>query len=192
MTSPRATQGHAPFGPPSSFLLRCADQLVAHPYLPILDAGCGGGRHAVALALRGTTVIGVDRDGGRLAQVAERAPQYLREHAAPGTRPGRIQLVQAELRPDRWMFGEACFCAIVAVHFLDVQLLGHFSRSLVRGGHLFLETFGGQGGNYLDLPAAGQLRSILQDDFVLPLYREKEVGPPSHRAVSVKLLGRKR
>src|SRR6185437_13345785 len=39
-----------------------------------------------------------------------------------------------------------CFGAIVAVHFLDVRLLEHFSRSLVPGGHLFIETFGGQGG----------------------------------------------
>jgi SAM-dependent methyltransferase len=193
MAAARAgAKSDAPFGPPSSFLVRFAPQILGQPNLPILDAGCGGGRHAVALALRGSDVIGVDRDSKRLAQLGRQAPLYLHTHTSPGVRPGRVQLVRAELRPDRWLYGDECFGAIIAVHFLNVRLLEHFSRSLVPSGHLFIETFGGQGGNYLDLPAAGELRSLLEPEFELPFYREKEVGPPTHRAVSVKLLARKR
>lgn len=186
------SKSDAPFGPPSSLLVRFADRILARPDLPILDAGCGGGRHSVLLALRGSAVVAVDRDYRRLALLAQEAPLYVREHTAPGARPGRIHLIHAELRPDRWPVGDACLGAIVAVHFLDTRLLGNFSRSVVPGGHLFLETFGGQGGNYLDLPAAGELRGLLEPDFELLFYREKEVGPPNRRAVTVKLLGRRR
>ena len=66
-----------------------------------------------------------------------------------------------------------------------------FHSSLVSGGHLYIETFGGHGGNYLDLPKAGQLRDLLSRHFHLAVYREKPVGPPEAGAVSVKLLGRK-
>ena len=100
--------------------------------------------------------------------------------------------VQAELRADQWPFREASLNVILAIHFLDVALLQSFAQSIVPGGHLLLETFGGHGRNYLDLPKANQLRAILQSEFDLVFYREKSVGPTSHAAVSVKLLGRKR
>lgn len=183
------TQTPSAFGAPSSALLRHVDVIAARADLPLLDAGCGRGRNGIVFAQRGLTVIGVDRDRQRLAQLAQDAPRHLRGHAAP--RPGRIVPVQAELSPQRWLFRDRCLGAILAVHFLDLGLLAHFARSLVQGGHLFLETFGNHGGNYLDLPRAGQLRSILELDFELPFCVEKPAGPPSHDAVTVKLLARK-
>jgi SAM-dependent methyltransferase len=180
------------FGPPSSQLLRLFEPIAVQHEHPILDAGCGAGRNAVALAQRGLTVICADRDADRLARLAQFAPQYLLEHSIPGRRPGQLLPVRAELRRDRSLFRNGSLGAIVAIHFLDIAILECFSQSLVHGGHLFIETFGGHGENYLDLPKPGQLRAILQSDFDLVFYREKEVGPPSHRAVSVKLLGRRR
>jgi hypothetical protein len=77
------------------------------------------------------------------------------------------------------------------VHFLDFALFENFRLSLVDGGYLYIETFGGQGGNYLDLPKAGYLKARLQDDFHFQFYREKKVGPAGCDAVTVKLAARK-
>ena len=79
----------------------------------------------------------------------------------------------------------------LTVHFLDVGLLDAVWASLVLGGRLYIETFGGHGKNYLDLPKAGQLRDSLSRHFKLAFYRERKVGPPNSDAVSVKLLGKK-
>jgi hypothetical protein len=59
------------------------------------------------------------------------------------------------------------------------------------GGYLLFETMGGQGGNYLQLPRAGQMRTLLEPGFKMLFYREKRVGPPEANAVSVRLLARK-
>jgi hypothetical protein len=40
-----------------------------------------------------------------------------------------------------------------------------FHSSLVPGGHLYIETVGGQGENYLELPAAGELHQLLSPLF---------------------------
>jgi hypothetical protein len=100
--------------------------------------------------------------------------------------------VLAQLGPSHWLFPENCFGGIVYVHYLDVELLGAFRSSLITGGHLYIETFGGHGGNYLSLPPAGQLHHLLRPDFDLPFYDERKVGPAEYDAVSVKLFGRRR
>ena len=40
-----------------------------------------------------------------------------------------------------------------------------------------VETFGGQGENYLDLPKAGELRDQISSQFTVLRYRERHVGP---------------
>ena len=69
--------------------------------------------------------------------------------------------------------------------------LTRFAASLVPSGHVYIETFGGHGGNYLDLPKAGQLRDWLSRHFRLVFYRERQAGPTDSGAVSVKLLAKK-
>jgi hypothetical protein len=76
--------------------------------------------------------------------------------------------------------------------FSNVGLFGVFRSSLVAGGYLYIETFGGHGKNYLDLPKAGQLQGLLSKDFHLPFYRERKVGPADYDAVAVKLFAQKR
>jgi hypothetical protein len=90
-----------------------------------------------------------------------------------------------------WPFSQNCFGAIICVHFLDLDLFDMFHGSLVAGGYLYIETFGGHGQNYLDLPQAGQLSDLLSPNFRLPFYRERRVGPAAYNAVAVKLLAQK-
>jgi len=177
---------------PSRAMMTFADDLAQGSKWPVLDAGCGFGRNGVALALRGVSVVCVDHDLNRLRQLARFAPDCIDGLKRPGTQVGQLHPLCAELDHSRWPFPQNCFSAIICVHFVRIELFDLFGTSLVEGGHLFVETFGGHGQNYLDLPKAGELRDLLLDQFHLLFYQERAVGPPSHGAVSAKLLARKR
>jgi SAM-dependent methyltransferase len=183
----RINSGSQP-GPPSKTLIEVSEELASSRRYPILDAGCGFGRNAVALAARGLSVVCVDRDVGRLKSFI-----HLRSipNAELGDDSGRLYLVVADLKRSQWPFSRNCFGAIICVHFLDIDLFEAFRFSLVPSGQLYIETFGGHGGNYLDLPGAGQLRDLLSQHFHLAFYRERKVGPADTDAVSVKLLAKK-
>jgi SAM-dependent methyltransferase len=177
---------------PSKSMMDFADELTQEPKSLALDAGCGFGRNAVALALRGLSVVCVDHDAERLWKLVSVAPDCIDLHKRPGFDVGRLYPICAELNCLRWPFAKNCFSAIICVHFIKIELLELFRSSLVPGGHLYIETFGGQGRNYLDLPKAGQLHELLSEHFHLPFYRERPVGPPGCRAVSAKLLAQRK
>jgi SAM-dependent methyltransferase len=158
---------------------------------PILDAGCGVGRNAVALALRGLTVVCVDRDIHRLHVIRTLGPRYIDTVKPPYSAAGRLFPICADLDKPKWPFSKSQFSAITCVHFLKIELLDEFWSALVVGGYLFIETFGGHGQNHLDLPKAGQLRDLLSSRFNISFYQEKKVGPIGYDAVSVKLLAQK-
>jgi SAM-dependent methyltransferase len=187
---PRKVVTISHLGPPSKVLIDVADELTGLPQYPVLDVGCGFGRNAVALAARGLSVVCVDQDLDRLQTLVRLAPTYIAcEQAKAGA--GQLYPLLAKLNRLQWPFAPKCFGAIICVHFLDVGLLDAIWASLVTGGRLYIETFGGHGGNYLDLPKAGQLRNLLSRHFNIAFYRERKVGPADSDAVSVKLLGKK-
>jgi SAM-dependent methyltransferase len=176
---------------PSGTLIGFADELRSLSQWPVLDAGCGFGRNAVALALRGISVVCIDRDADRLGTLFRLGPSYIASHRGlSGT--GELYPICADLNVSRWPFDQKCFAAIICVHFLRNELLEAFRSSLVPGGYLYIETFGGHGRNYVDLPKAGQLRNSLSPYFEFKFYRERSVGPPGCGAVSVKLFGKSR
>jgi SAM-dependent methyltransferase len=179
-------------GPPSSEIIRIVDDIKYFSNEPILDVGCGYGRNALALAARGLSVVCVDQELIRLNTIYRLASKHLADLQRTDCEVGRLYPVLAQLGPSHWPFPDNCFAGIVCVHFLNVALFGAFLTSLMAGGLLYIETFGGHGGNYLALPRAGQLHHLLSPDFDLRLYREKKVGPAGYDAVAVKLFGRKR
>jgi SAM-dependent methyltransferase len=179
-------------GPPSKALIEVIDELTALSRYPMLDAGCGVGRNATALAARGLSIVCVDRNFDCLNSLIRSAAIQNTDLGRRELEGGRLHLVHADLKHYRWPFSQSCFGAIICVHFLDTNLFDAFRFSLVPNGYLYIETFGGHGGNYLDLPAAGQLRDLLSRSFQLGFYREKPVGPADSEAVSVKLLAKKR
>jgi SAM-dependent methyltransferase len=178
-------------GLPSKELIRFAPEMSSGSRLPVLDAGCGFGRNAVALAARGMSVICVDRQFQRLKTLVKFGPKHLETQKQPNRTPGKLLPLLAELDPVRWPFRESCFSGIVCVHFVNVNLFELFCSSLISGGYLYFETFGGHGGNYLDLPRAGQLHDRLSKTFQLNFYQERKVGPIGYDAVTVKLFARK-
>lgn len=159
---------------PSSTLVKFAGTIAASGSGLVLDAGCGFGRNAIALAAQGCTVICVDNDLRRLRMLDSVKAEYLAANAAGSKRVGEVITVCADLRSDRWLFTPGSFSAVVCVHFVKMELLPYFSLSLWAGGYLYIETFGGQGGNYVDLPKAGQVRGVL-GDYEFIHYVEKRV-----------------
>jgi hypothetical protein len=74
--------------------------------------------------------------------------------------------MQVDLLRCPWPFGESTLGGILAIHFpVAPALFVHFADSLTPGGCLLIETVGGHGGNYLELPRAGQLSRALERQF---------------------------
>jgi hypothetical protein len=120
------------------------------------------------------------------------SPPFLLQHRSPRQQVGRLHPLCSRLGSTSWLFADECFSGIVCIHFLTLDLLDAFHRALIPRGFLFIETFGGQGQNYLDLPHKGQLHDLLTSNFDLLFYKERAVGPRNVRAVAVKLLAIRR
>ncbi len=137
---------------PSKAIIKIAPAL--RPKSLILDAPCGFGRNSFYLAERGHHVVCVDHDTARLSYVkkARRASKNL-------------HVVNCDLNARGLPFPEGGFDALLIVHFIPA----YWDELLVLlrpGGLLFVETMGGQGGNYLELPRAGvDLRHRLDSTF---------------------------
>jgi SAM-dependent methyltransferase len=179
-------------GAPSKTLIKFVEEMAQAPKLPVLDAGCGFGRNALALAARGASIICVDRRLERLEVLASVGSKHLAKQTQLNGAIGKLLPMLAELSPLNWPFSEKCFSGVVCVHFVDIALLEVFRASLISGGFFYFETYGGHGGNYLDLPRAGQVHDLLSKDFDLSFYRERKVGPVGCNAVTVKLFAYKR
>lgn len=177
-----------PFGRPSKTLTSNADVLVSSLDHPILDVACGYGRNAVALAVRGASVVCVDCDLERLRTMRFAVEKHFGSMAQVGNCSGSIHPVCAKVNETAWPFAAANFSAIICVHFLNLDLLGRFAEALVPGGYLYVETFDNRGGNYLDLPRAGELRCRLSEYFSVHYYDERKAGPPEWDAVTAKVL----
>jgi SAM-dependent methyltransferase len=166
---------------PSKNLLRFADEISLGKG-PVLDAPSGSGRNAFALAARGCTVLAVDNDRSRLIEI---------EQIKASCPAGQIFTVCADLEPDLWPFMSASFSAIVCIHFPVTNLVPCFISSLQRNGYIYIETFGGHGENFRQLPKAGQLKGLLSTHVQFKYYKERKAGPIAFDAVSVILFAQK-
>jgi hypothetical protein len=134
----------------------------------------------LALSRLGATVICIDKDLTRL-----RSHGHL-------TSSEQLKPYQLDLEKELWPFGKAEAGGIINVHFLLPSLFSSFRTSLAGGGYLLIETVPGCGGNYLQLPKAGELQSAFADDFDFLFYRERKVGPAGYDAVAVQFVAKRR
>jgi SAM-dependent methyltransferase len=179
----RITESQTRHLEPSAFLRKYATKIVQDAHgVPILDVGCGSGRNAFLLSSLGAKVICLDRDLERFESNRNHQPSN-----------AKLRPMQADLLRDPWPFGGSTLGGILAIHFaVAPSLLVHFADSLTPGGCLLIETVGAQGGNYLELPRAGQLRLALNAGFSFELYQERKVGPAGTNSACVRLLARRR
>ena len=166
-------------GGASAFVSACFERVGLAPPARVLDVPCGFGRNASFLARKGFDVAAIDIDPVRVRATKE-APAGCGSIAA--------QVADATVRLP---FGPRSFDIALVIHYVSPRILADIETVLRRGGHLIFETFGGQGHNWIDLPAPGTIRRELEPRFDILIYRERAVGP-AKEAVSVKLLARKR
>lgn len=99
---------------------------------PALDLACGRGRHALALARAGRTVIGLDRDRARLGELARAA----RAERLP------VQPLLADLEREGAIPLASASCgAVLVFRYLHRPLAPEIVRVLRPGGLLVYETF---------------------------------------------------
>ena len=135
--TPTEKDPHWRVTPPSSTLLRFVHQFAPNRH-PVLDAGCGFGRNALALALRGLHVVAADRDPMRLSAFVNLTPSYFARFA-PNSTVGEINALCTNLAPSTWPFRRNAFSGITCIHFPDHHLLNAFRFSLRRNGLLYME-----------------------------------------------------
>lgn len=172
---------------PSPLVRRFASKIAdAAAGKPIIDVVCGSGRNAILLSQLGCAVICVDRDLSILQTQQRRLRRTLL-----GTALAQLTLHQMDLVRDPWPFGVCTLGGIVNIHFLLPMLFPFFESSLSPGGYLVLGTVPACGGNYLQLPKKGELKTALTKAFDLELYKEGKAGPRAYDAVTVQLLAKR-
>ncbi len=112
---------------PSPWFTRHAD--VIAPGMRVLDVACGSGRHALAAARRGASVVALDLDESRL-RLGEEAAR--RANVA-------IQWVHADLEREPLPAGP--FDVVLLFNYLDRRRMGTFLDAVAPGGYLLGETF---------------------------------------------------
>jgi SAM-dependent methyltransferase len=146
------------------------------PGAPILDAGCGNGRHAIPLALAGYEVVALDESGTLLA-AAHRAARGAR-------RPRFVRGSYATLPFEPGSF-EAVLCLGTGLGYrgedADRAALREFRRVLAPGGRLVIETLhrdeiGGRLSEHEERPLAsgGVLRFERRFDHARGVMRETQ------------------
>ena len=165
----------------SSYLISALRKVNLRPGSNVLDLGSGFGRHSVLLSEMGMFVVALDIDLERLRHVAYQT----------SATTSSVARVMGDGNRDL-PFSNSAFALVVAVHLTWAGVVERAIPVLKKGGYLMVETFGGQGSNWRDLPRAGALRSELDGAFDMLDYRERAVGPEDAEAVAVKLLARKR
>jgi SAM-dependent methyltransferase len=152
----------------------------------ILDVAAGYGRNALYLARRGMDVLCLDSDAEALAHI-----ESLNAELGESYQSGRLTTRRIDLEHDVWPFEQNSIESIVLVHYFHPTLFAYCASSLKPGGCLLFETVGAHGGNFLQLPQPGFVRSLLSSTFDLQKCDEKPVASAGHAAATVKLIARK-
>ena len=133
------------FGPlernPEEEVAKILGLLSLSPGAPVLDLGCGRGRHAIPLSLRGYRVTGVDLSEKMLGLARERAH---REGAS-------VEWVREDMRTFvRRRTFDACLSLFTSFGYFNDEenekVIGNVSESLKEGGALLLDLRNAQKG----------------------------------------------
>jgi len=159
----------------------------------ILDLACGRGRNARLLQSVGCRVICADIDRSALRTTAQEPYALLcDEKGGAGLDDHRLLPVVVDLRDQSWPFKRHVLDGAILVHYLRPELFSPLAMSMRSGGTLLIETVANRGGNYLELPMQGELRSALAEGFTSVEYTERTAGPPGGGRVTVKAIARRR
>lgn len=95
----------------------------------VLDVACGAGRHALAAAEAGASVVAVDRDHDRIKALGKESSK----------RGLSVEPVEADLTS--WRFDPASYDVVMVFNYLDRARFAHMLAAVRPGGHFIAETF---------------------------------------------------
>lgn len=169
---------------PSKILAKYAEEIALNAKGPIIDVPCGYGRNAACIASFGVPVVCIDINNDALEYIKNSISLSL----STSNNFNQLTTMQLDLINEPWPFEDESLGAIINVHFFHYKLIEFFLKSLKIGGYLFIETIGGQRGNYLDLPPYGFIKAQLADAFDIRFLKEKKVASLQSNSSTVKLL----
>lgn len=104
---------------------------------------------------------------------------------------GRLRTRHFDLEHDAWPFEENSLGGVLLVHYFHPTVFAYSAGSVRAGGFLLFESIRANGGNYVQLPPPGFVKSVLSDRFDLCYFTEKSVNVDGHVAATVKVLARR-
>lgn len=168
-----------------------ANKIIPNEDRFVADYGCGFGRHALQLLIKGHKVIAIDNDHQRLGYIKKYKDPYLSSlHIKRDF--SKIKLLGADLINYPIPFQDCTLAGAICVHFPEYEFIKKITSSIMPGGFLLFETFDGHGLNYEKLPESGYIKQILESFFDLNVYIERHVGPTNLDRVSVRVFGQKK
>jgi haloacid dehalogenase-like hydrolase len=137
--------------------------------------------------------ICADLDRSALRTAAQESYAIPFEEKRVGTRLGNHALlpVIVDFR-ESWPFVRDVLDGTIMIHYLNLELISPLATSMRSGGTLLIETIQNRGGNYLELPVQGQVRSALAEGFTGVEYMERVAGSRDGNQVTVRTVARRR
>ena len=128
-------------GPASAFFREHTARLSASATIgPTLDLACGRGRHALAAARLGLSVLAIDRNPDQLDILADIITEDRTDEPTDGTGP--IEILCADLEsPPRPPLEPASFGAVLVFRYLHRPLFSWIETLIAPGGFVLYETF---------------------------------------------------
>jgi SAM-dependent methyltransferase len=162
----------------SKFVAVCAQRIALPKGALVLDIPCGFGRHAHWFAQNHQRVVGADLDRTRIKAATQNAP------SSPYPTRWIVANIEQQLPIER-----GAFDLVLIVHYFSETVILRALEALRPGGWLILETFGGQGKNWMALPPVGWAGERFRNEFQVSILEERPVGPSKSNA-AVRLMAK--
>ncbi|MCA9814006.1 MAG: class I SAM-dependent methyltransferase [Cyanobacteria bacterium HKST-UBA01] len=164
---------------PSPFLVNHEPVFLRAKY-PILDLACGYGRNSIYLATLGCDLISLDIDAKRIEHLNE-------DWNRMQQKKGAIKTICGDAESFKWSKLQLKFGGLIMVDFHSSSALSRVLPFLVDNAPILIKSIDNRGGNYLEMPKAGECRSILENCRV-EVCEETPAGPENERRVKLRIL----
>jgi SAM-dependent methyltransferase len=162
---------------PSSFLAREISGLNLPKGSLALDLGCGYGRNSVLLSRYFSNVIAAD--------FSYKSFSDLWHSNCKNIHPVILDCRQP------LPFLNNTFSAVIVVHLYHEDLIVNLIDAVQPEGYFIYESIAGNGDNWRELSLPGEVKSLLEKQFIVKYYLERPVGPDKKNA-TVKVVAQKK
>jgi SAM-dependent methyltransferase len=162
---------------PSGFLAREISGLSFPRGSLALDLGCGYGRNSVLLSRHFSNVISADFSHKSFSDLWHL--NYNNIHP--------IILDCGQSLP----FLNNTFSAVIVVHLYHENLIVNLIDTIQTDGYFIYESIAGNGENWRELSLSGEVKRLLEKQFIVKYYLERPVGPDKKNA-TVKVVAQKK